>query len=112
MPPAQAAAELGAWLKPNAVVCEKSSVGSGDLNAQQLATLEATASRDQEKASATKAHVNIDDREPLAGSIQAGIFWNGFPSRFQVLHGHARPTPLEPKATASPSKRGAANGAE
>lgn len=33
-PPAQAAAELRPWLKPNVVVCEKSSVGSGALNAQ------------------------------------------------------------------------------
>ena len=97
MPPAQAAAELGAWLKPNAVVCEKSSVGSGDLNAQQLATLEATASPDQEKASATKAHVTLTTGNRLLDQFKPEYFGMAFPHVFKFCTAMLDPPHWSPK---------------
>ena len=97
MPPAQAAAELGAWLKPNAVVCEKSSVGSGDLNAQQLATLEATASPDPEKASTTKAHVTLMTGNRLLDQFKPEYFGMAFPHVFKFCTAMPDPPHWSPK---------------
>ena len=97
MPPAQAAAELGAWLKPNAVVCEKSSVGSGDLNAQQLATLEATASPDQDKASTTKAHVTLTTGNRLLDQFKPEYFGMAFPHVFKFCTAMPDPPHWSPK---------------
>ena len=90
--PLQAASELGCWLKPNAVVCEKSSVGSGDLNAQQVATLKATVSdeRNMEQSPAIGS-VTLTTGNRLFDQFKAEYFGMAFPHVFK--HCTAMPDP-------------------
>ena len=87
----QAASELGHWLKPNAVVCEKSSAGNSDLNAAQLSTLKATVPDSEQDSTITSLTLTTGNR--LLDQFKATYFGMAFPHVFQ--HCTAMPDPPE-----------------
>ena len=106
--PAQAASELGDWLKPNAVVCEKSSVGAGDLNAQQVATLKATVS-DEGKKEESKGMdgLTLTTGNRLFDQFKPEYFGMAFPHVFKFCSAmpdppHWSPNPRHRRAKDAP----------
>ena len=94
--PSQAASELGVWLKPNAVVCEKSSVGSGDVNAQQVATLEATAPKDGKEESKAMGSLTLTTGNRLFDQFKPEYFGLAFPHVFKFCSAMPDPPPWSP----------------
>ena len=91
MSPSQAASELGHWLKPNAVVCEKSSAGKSDLNAAQVSTLKATVPDSEQDSTITSLTLTTGNR--LLDQFKATYFGMAFPHVFK--HCTAMPDPPE-----------------
>ena len=105
--PAQAASELGAWLKPNAVVCEKSSVGSGDLNAQQVATLKATAPGQGQEEGKAMGSLTLTTGNRLFDQFKPEYFGMAFPHVFKFCSAmpdppHWSPNPRHRRAKDAP----------
>ena len=89
--PERVAIEMGDWLKPNAVVSERSGVGLGDANTRQVAALEATAAHVHGGALPDSMHATLVTGNRLLNQFQPEYFAMAFPFLFK--YGMAMPDP-------------------